>query len=47
MGRILLNDIRRSFGGTEVIHGVTLEVRMASSSSSSAPPVAGSRPSCG
>ena len=26
MGRILLNDIRRSFGGTEVIHGVRLEV---------------------
>lgn len=46
MGRITLSDIRKSFAGTEVIHGVNLEVNEGSLSSSSARPAAASPPCC-
>ena len=46
MASVEIRDVRKSFGGTEVMHGVTIRSRTANSSSWSAPPAAASPPCC-
>ena len=46
MAEITLRGVRKTYGKTEVVHGVDLEIERASSSSSSARPAAASPRCC-